>query len=224
MAIRSVQILLVAGCNTGNVWNTLMENLLASKLNAKLGEHLFTIPGACSLHLDTPIIQMVLHGIPTTFDFGDLQTELTSDNPGLVMAVPQRCLTKPEQRKEKRASSLVISLLGKRAKDVTSRPHHLAFSTTLRAERKLRFSPSTKCARCRRFGHHTTRWQYRACCRWCTGLHSTGAHSCTTKTCSANSRPCTHTLTRSALCAGPHKSHFTDYPSRLLPLLEKTWM
>jgi hypothetical protein len=72
-AILSVQISRVAGGNTGNVSLTLMENLLATKLYAKVGEYLSTIPGACSLHLDTPIIPMVVHGIPTTLDFEDLQ-------------------------------------------------------------------------------------------------------------------------------------------------------
>ena len=55
-----------SGSNTGHVSITLMENLLATKLYAKVGEHLNTIPGALSLHLDSPDVQMVVHGVPTS--------------------------------------------------------------------------------------------------------------------------------------------------------------
>jgi len=201
-----------------------MENLLATKLSAKVGEHLSTIPGACSLHLVNPIIQMVVHGIPTTLDFEDLQKSLTTYNCGLLMAVLPLWHTKPEQRKEKRASSVLISLSGNKAQDVASRPCLFACSATLRAEQKLRFGPSTQCARCQRFGHHTTKCQYPACCRWCAGPHSTGAHSCPTKTCSANGRPCAITLTRCALCSGPTNPTSKIVLRALPPLLEKRWM
>jgi hypothetical protein len=194
-----------------------MENLLATKLYAKVGEHLSTIPGAISLHLDSPVVQMVVHGVPTSLPLDSLQQELTTYNPGLQMASPPRWLTKPDQRKEKRASSVVIALSGNKAQEVASRPRLFAFSATLRAERKLRFGPSTQCAKCQRFGHHTNKCEYSPCCRWCAGNHLTGAHSCPTSTCSANGRPCAHTLTKCALCAGPHESHFKDCPSRTSP-------
>jgi hypothetical protein len=206
-----------AAGNTGNVSLTLMENLPATKLYAKVGEHLSTIPGATSLHLDSPIVQMVVHGIPTSLPLESLQQELITYNPGLALASPPRWLTKPDQRQGKSASSVVISLSGNKAQDVASRPRLFAFSATLRTERKLRFGPSTQCAKCQRFGHHTTKCEYPACCRWCAGPHLTGAHSCPTSTCSTNGRPCSHTLTRCALCAGPHESHFKDCPSRVAP-------
>jgi hypothetical protein len=53
---------------------------------------------------------------------------------------------KPEQRKEKNASSIVIALSGKKAQDVASHPQLFAFYSSLRAESKLRFSPSTHSA------------------------------------------------------------------------------
>src|SRR6266566_1436999 len=109
-AILSVQLARTsAGGNTGYVSITLMENLLATKLYAKIGEHLATIPGAISLHLDTPIVQMVVHGVRTSLPLEPLQQELTTFNPGLVMTSPPRWLTKPEQRKDKRAFSVVIA-------------------------------------------------------------------------------------------------------------------
>src|SRR6266566_1161103 len=175
--ILSVQVARTsAGGNLGNVSLTLMENLLASKLYAKIGEHLAIIPGAISLHLDTPIVQMVVHGVPTSLPLESLQQELTTFNPGLVMASTPRWLTKPEQRKDKRASSVVIALSGNKAHEVASRPRLFAFSATLRAERKLRFGPTTQCAKCQKFGHHTNKCNNPSACRWCSSPHLTGAH------------------------------------------------
>ena len=203
-----------SGSNTGHLSITLMENLLATKCYAKVGENLNIIPGAVSLHLDPPIVQMVVHGVPVNLPLEDLQQELITYNPGLTMASPPRWLTKHEQRKEKKASSVVIALTGNKAQEVASRPRLFAFSATLRAERKLRFGPSTQCANCQQFGHHTIKCTSVPACRWCAGSHLTGAHSCPTSTCSTNGRPCQHTLAKCVNCHGPHEAHFKDCTSR----------
>jgi hypothetical protein len=78
VAIQSVQVSNSSAVDcTGNVSLTLMENFLATKIHAKVGRHLSTIPRACSLHLDNPIVQMVVHGIPTSLPFESLQQKLT---------------------------------------------------------------------------------------------------------------------------------------------------
>jgi hypothetical protein len=207
-----------SGSNTGHVSITLMENLLATKLYAKVGEHLNTIPGALSLHLDSPVVQMVVHGVPTSISLESLQQELTTYNPGLTMATQPRWLTKPDQRREKKASSVVIALTGNKAQEVASRPRLFAFSATLRAERKLRFGPTTQCANCQQFGHHTTKCTNLPACRWCSGSHLTGAHSCPTSTCSTNGRPCMHTLAKCVNCSGPHEAHSQVCTSRVTPV------
>src|SRR6266566_3300498 len=103
-AVLSTQVSRGAsGRNTGNVSISLMENLLTSKLYARVGEHLNTVPGAVSLHLDNPIVQVVVHGIPVDMPLELLQTELTTYNPGLSLASTPRWLTKPDQRKEKKS-------------------------------------------------------------------------------------------------------------------------
>ena len=199
-----------------------MENLLATKLYAKVGEHLTVIPGAISLHLDTPIVQIVVHGVPTSLPLELLQQELTTFNPGLTMSSPPRWLTKPEQRTEKRASSVVIALSGNKANEVASRPRLFAFSATLRIKRKLHFGPSTQCAKCQKFGHHTNKCNNPPACRWCSLPHLTGAHSCPTSTCSVNGRPaaCYHTLAKCANCNGPHESHHKEGTSHLASTVE----
>ena len=42
-----------------------MDNLTTSRLYARVGEKLNVIPGAVSLHLDEPLVQMVVHGVLT---------------------------------------------------------------------------------------------------------------------------------------------------------------
>jgi hypothetical protein len=162
----------------------------------------------------------VVHGVPTDMPLELLHQELTTYNPGLTLASAPRWLTKPDQRKEKKASSVVIALVGNKAQEVASRPRLFAFSSTLRIERKLRFSPTTQCAKCQQFGHHTTKCSLPAACRWCAANHLTGAHSCPTSTCSTNGRPCTHTLVKCVNCNGPHEAHFKDCTARVSSVSE----
>ena len=156
-AIQSVQIDRTQSEGKGNVSMTVMENLSAAKLYSKVGEHLNLVPGARSLHLDAPLVQLVVHGIPTDISFEDLQEELQTYNPGLVLSAKPRWLKPPETWYEKKASSMVIALSGLKAKEIGTRTRLHAFSTSLRAERKLRFGPTTQCAKCQQFGHHTTK-------------------------------------------------------------------
>src|SRR5258708_12752994 len=128
-----------------------MENLLAPKLYARVGEHLNTVPGAVSLHLDNPIVQVVVHGVPVDMPIELLQIELTTFNPGLSLASTPRWLTKPDQRKEKKASSVVIALVGNKAQEVAARHRLHPFSPTLRIQPNLRFVPSTQIAKFQHF-------------------------------------------------------------------------
>src|SRR5260221_677053 len=163
-----------------------MENLLATKLYAKVGAHLTVIPGAVSLHLDTPIVQIVVHGVPTSLPLESLQQELVTNNPGLATSSTPRWLTKPEQRNGKKASSVVIALSGNKANEVASRPRLFAFSATLRIERKLHFGPSTQRAKCQKFGYYSNKCQNLPACCWFFLSHLTGALSCPTSTFSVN--------------------------------------
>jgi hypothetical protein len=84
---------------------------------------------------------MVVHGVPTDISLELLQKELTTYNPGLVMASQPRWLTKPDQRKEKKASSVVIALSGNKAQHLAFHPRLFAFSATLRAENTYTSAP-----------------------------------------------------------------------------------
>jgi hypothetical protein len=133
-----------AGACTVNVSITMIENLLAFRLYARVEENLNLILGALSLHLDSPLVHMVVHGVPTKLPLDSLQQEFTTYNPKLTMAFPSCLLTKLEQRKEKKATSVVIAHSGNMAEEVASHPQLFAFSSTLHAEPKLHFSPFTQ--------------------------------------------------------------------------------
>jgi hypothetical protein len=147
---------------------------------------------------------MVVHCVPTDLPLENLQQELTTYKPGLAMASPPRWLVSPDRRKEKKSSFVVIALSGNKAQDVANRPLLSTFSSTLRAERKLCFGPSTQCSNCQMFGHHTLKCTHTPACCLCAQPHLTGAHSCPTTNCSTNGRLCSHTKAKCANCQGPH--------------------
>lgn len=99
---------------TCDVLLTLMSHLLVAKLDSKVGLHIGLIPGARSLLLDNSLKQMIVHRIPTSIELASIQKELTTFNSVLVLASALKWLIIPDQRRRKKASSVVISLSGTR--------------------------------------------------------------------------------------------------------------
>ena len=97
------------------------------------------IPGTVSLHLDTPISHVLVHGIPTSKSLADIATELTTFNTGLSLTGQPRWLTTDDPRASKSASTVVISIMGPRVSDYVGK-HLAAFSSTYRTERRLSFN------------------------------------------------------------------------------------
>lgn len=64
-SIQSVAFAPNLGEASSPVSLTIMENLLATRLYNKVGQILSIIPGAKFLHLDTPLVQLDVHSIPT---------------------------------------------------------------------------------------------------------------------------------------------------------------
>ena len=191
---------------------TTMESIKASSLNSKVGTFLHTIPGTISVHLDTPVSHVLVHGIPTSKSLAEIATELTTFNIGLSLTGQPRWLTTDDTRAGKTASTVVISITGPRASDYVGK-RLAAFSTTYRTERRLCFNSHTQCSKCHGYGHHNNRCTNPASCRWCASPHPTGNHTCPTATCRIRGRPCNHTVLRCVNCQGPHDAHTTQCPS-----------
>ena len=161
---------------------TTMESVKATFLNSKVGAFLHLIPGTTSVQLDTPMTQLLVHGIPTTYAMATVATELTTYNAGLALAGQPRWLTTEESRAGKSASLIVIAITGPRASTFVGK-HLAAFLTTYRTERHLRFNSLTQCSNCHGFGHHSNKCTNAVSYRWCALTHPTGGHTCPTATC-----------------------------------------
>jgi hypothetical protein len=72
----------------GNLFNKLlfitMDMVRATSLNSKISQFLHCIPGTTTVHLDSPLIQFLLHGILTTQSLAKIGRELITFNTGLA--------------------------------------------------------------------------------------------------------------------------------------------
>ena len=136
LASTYVQTVAIKG-NT--VTLTTMESIRATSLNSRVGTFLHLIPGTLSVHLDTPVTQLLVHGLPTSSMLDTIASELTTFNTGLPLTGQPRWLTTDESRAGKAVSTIVISVTGPRAPDFVGK-RLAAFSSTFRTERRLRFN------------------------------------------------------------------------------------
>jgi len=209
LAVTYIQTVSLRG-NT--VTLTTMESVKATSHNSKVGTFLHLIPGTVSVHLDTPVSHILVHGTPTSKSLAEIANELTTFNSGLSLTSQPRWLTTDDARAGKTASTVVISITGPRASDYVGK-RLAAFSSTYRTERRLRFNSHTQCSKCQGYGHHCNRCANPVSCRWCASPHPTGNHTCPTATCRIRGRPCSHTILRCVNCQGPHDAHTTQCPS-----------
>jgi len=159
-----------------------MESIKATSLNSKVRTFFHLIPGMVSVHLDTPVSHVLVHGIPTSKSLAEIATELTTFNTGLSLTGQPRWLTTDDARAGKSAFTVVISITGPRASDYVGK-RLAAFSSTYRTKRRLRFNSRTQCSNFHGYGHYNNRCTNLASCRWCASPHLTGNHTCATATC-----------------------------------------
>jgi hypothetical protein len=67
-----------------------MDILKAISFNTKVAQFLQLISGTTTLQLDTPSINLPVHGIHTSFSLADIGKELTTYNTGLGLAEQPR--------------------------------------------------------------------------------------------------------------------------------------
>jgi hypothetical protein len=213
-ALGSTFVQRIEGDALNNITLITMDMIKATALNSRASTFLHLIPGTSSVHLDTPMTQLIVHGIPTSQALLTIGEELTTYNSGLILSQEPRWLTSNDRREGKSASSIVISITGPKAQDIAKKSRLAAFSSTFRLERRLRFNHLTQCARCQLFGHHTLRCTNDPTCRWCAGKHSTSDHTCPVGEDLTKGRPCSHTIVKCAGCSGHHDSRFPKCPSR----------
>jgi len=189
-----------------------MEAIKATSLKSKVGTFLHLIPGTVSVHLDTPVSHILVHGIPTSTYLTEIANELTTFNTGLSRTSQPRWLTTDDARAGKTASTGVISITGPRASDYV-RKRLAAFSSTYRTKSRLSFHSHTQYSKCQGYGDLSNGCTDPVSYRWCPFPHPTGNHTCPTATCRILGPPCSHTILRYVNCQGPHDAHTAQCPS-----------
>jgi len=109
-----IQIVTVTGLT---VMLTTMESMKVTVLTSRLGSFLHLIPGTVSVHLNTQVMHLLVHGIPTGYSVDTLAAILTTFNSGLALAGTPRSLTTEQSRAGKLASTVVIAMTGPKASD-----------------------------------------------------------------------------------------------------------
>ena len=83
----------------GNVITlTTMDSVKATSLSSRVGTFLHLISVATNVSLDSPVTQILVHGIPTSSALSEIATELTTFNTGLALTGQPRWLTTEQSR------------------------------------------------------------------------------------------------------------------------------
>jgi hypothetical protein len=164
-----------------------------------------------SAHVSQRWTRYVLNGIPTATTPEDAREELELLYPTAKLAKTPRWLTTAENRQEKAASSMVITLVG---------PTKLRLSKMLLFNREcdireyIPFRDSTQCSRCQRFGHPAALCKATPACAVCAQPHLSHHHPCDIPGC-PKGRRCAHPPLCCALCQQPHKATDRSCPAFL---------
>ncbi|RPA89989.1 hypothetical protein L873DRAFT_1795754 [Choiromyces venosus 120613-1] len=113
-ALSSISIQTVS-LTGGHITLTTMKTVKATSLNSKASAFLHLVPGATTVHLDMPAIQLLVHGLPTSHSLTTIATELTTFNSSLALIQQLRWLTPNASHVGKNVSTIVITITSPKA-------------------------------------------------------------------------------------------------------------
>lgn len=134
-----------------------------------------------------------------------LKQEIETMNPSVKLITTPRWLTKPEQRKNKGFSSIVIAVQSHNEAESILKKSLWLFNRKLKTARYLAVKPTDQCGRCQGFGHHATRCNIAVRCQICAAGHETRIHTC--NTCNKRGKVCSHVDLKCANCDKAHKAN-----------------
>jgi hypothetical protein len=145
-------------------------------------------------HVSQQRTRYVVNGIPTATTREDAREEIEMLYPGAKLAKTPRWLTTAENRQDKAASSMVISIVG-----CTKLSKVLLFNRKCDVREYIPFRDTTQCSQCQRFSHAAARCKAAPACAVCAQPHLTHRHRCDIPGC--------------ALCQQPHKATGRSCPA-----------
>jgi hypothetical protein len=155
--------------------------------------------------------KVIVHGVPTgavdddAAGMNGLKQEIEQMNPSVKLVTTPRWLTKPEQRKDKGFSSVVIAVQSHKEAEPILKKSLWLFNRQLKTARYLAVKPTDQCGKCQGFGHHAIRCTEAAKCQICAAKHETRLHVC--NTCQKRGKPCEHGELKCTNCGEKHKAN-----------------
>jgi hypothetical protein len=159
--------------------------------------------------------KFLLHNVPTSLSLNEIRYEIETHYPELKLAQTPRWLKRPEDLTTKKASAVVLALLG----SVTLEGFRLRKLSIANNDCKVdsyhQFANWTQCHKCQKLGHPQDRCQQKYfTCGICALPHATRDHPCHLPTCKQGPA-CAHPPTKCINCdSTDHKSMDRNCPSR----------
>jgi hypothetical protein len=162
--------------------------------------------------------KLLVHGIDIhSFPDGDegmgrLRDEIETYNPSIQLMNNPRYLTRPEKRRDKSRSSVVIAIQCKESAETAEQRGILVHGTKRKTAKFIATRPFDQCTRCQHFGHSWQRCKGEERCRLCAGAHATNQHECRICETRGNLKGCQHTLLRCCNCRAAHRASDPNCP------------
>jgi hypothetical protein len=159
--------------------------------------------------------KFLIHGVPTHSSLESIRYDIETNYASLKLAQTPRWLAKPENRKNKLASTIVIALVGTVTLKQIGATRLLVRNRFCTIGEYVQYGPQTQCTKCQQYGHHTLRCQaLNPTCAVCAEPHMTKSHPCKISTCKEGPS-CTHPPIKCAACGDMHKASDPKCPTRV---------
>jgi hypothetical protein len=171
--------------------------------------------GEATATLNERWTKFLIHNVPTSLSPNDIRKEIETHYPQLNLAQTPRWLKKPEDLTGKKASAVVLALLGSVTLEGFGLTKLAIANNDCKVDSYHQFANWTQCHKCQKLGHpqdmctakHFT-------CGICANPHATRDHPCHLPTCKQGPA-CTHPPNKCINCdPTQHKSMDRNCPTR----------
>jgi hypothetical protein len=171
--------------------------------------------GEATATLNERWTKFLIHNVPTSISINDIRNEIETHYPQLKLAQTPRWLKKKEDLTGKKASAIVIALLGSVTLEGFGLTKLAIANNDCKVSNYHQFANWTQCHKCQQLGHpqdmctaqHFT-------CGICASPHATRDHPCNLPTCKQGPA-CTHPPNKCVNCnSTDHKSMDRNCPTR----------
>ena len=157
--------------------------------------------------------QYMVHGVPVTANLETCRYEIEAAHPAVKLGLNPRWLIPEDRRRQKLASTIVVSMLGTIPPSQLGTKHIYIANRICKIEPYISFNETTQCRTCMRYGHPTARCKEQPTCGVCAEQHPTQDHPCSVLKCPKGGK-CTHPPVKCINCDQPHKATDPNCPTR----------